>query len=139
MTRLLVTGGRDYRDRAHVFATLDAIHAETPVTLLVHGAATGADGLARDWAIERGIKHFPFPADWNDIHHPEAVVKQRRDGTLYDAAAGPRRNRRMLDEGKPDMVLAFPGDKGTGNCIWEATQRGVPVRRCKAAGVKRAI
>jgi hypothetical protein len=33
----------------------------------------------------------------------------------------------MLDEGKPDLVLAFPGGRGTANMMRQARERGVRV------------
>jgi hypothetical protein len=33
----------------------------------------------------------------------------------------------MLDEGKPDLVLAFPGGRGTRNMVGQAKRAGVPV------------
>lgn len=43
-------------------------------------------------------------------------------------AAGPIRNQRMLDEGKPDLVVAFPGGRGTADMVRRAKAAGVPVR-----------
>ena len=48
--KVIVCGGRNYSDRKRVFTTLDALHAETPITVLMHGDARGADALADDWA-----------------------------------------------------------------------------------------
>ena len=42
-------------------------------------------------------------------------------------AAGPKRNQQMLDEAKPDMVVAFPGGKGTAHMRQIAKAAGVPV------------
>ena len=39
--------------------------------------------------------------------------------------AGPLRNQRMLDEGKPDLVVAFPGGGGTKDTVRRAVQAGV--------------
>jgi len=33
----------------------------------------------------------------------------------------------MLTQGKPDLVVAFPGSKGTENMIRQAQTAGVPV------------
>ena len=33
----------------------------------------------------------------------------------------------MLDEGKPDLVVAFPGGRGTADMIRKAEGAGVPV------------
>jgi hypothetical protein len=46
----------------------------------------------------------------------------------HGRAAGPIRNQRMLDKGKPDLVVAFPGGRGTADMIRRAERAGVPVR-----------
>lgn len=110
--RLLICGGRDYSDRAALFATLDAYHATKPIELLIHGAARGADMLAQDWADRRGVCCLQFPAKWD------------RDGK----AAGPIRNQKMLYEGKPTFIIAFPGGRGTADMVKRAKAAGVAVR-----------
>lgn len=109
--RLLVCGGRDFCDAVLVFAALDCVHEKRSVSLLIHGAAKGADSLADQWANERGIQVLRFPADWN---------KEGR-------AAGPIRNQKMLQVGKPDGVVAFPGGRGTADMIAQATKAGLKV------------
>lgn len=59
--------------------------------------ARGADLLAFQYAQIRKIPTLPFHADWK----------------RYGKAAGFQRNKQMLDEGKPELVLAFPGGAGT--------------------------
>ena len=76
---------------------LDAAHQRDPFEVVIHGDFRGADKLAKAWAKSRGIPEEPYPADWGS----------------YGKAAGPKRNQRMLDEGKPDIVVAFPGGDGT--------------------------
>ena len=71
------------------------------VTCIIHGKATGADALADQWAKKRSIAIESYPADW----------------VTYGKAAGPLRNKQMLTQGKPDLVLAFPGGAGTANMI----------------------
>lgn len=110
--RLLVTGGRHYTDREAVYDALDRVHAKRPVTLLIHGACpTGADSLADDWAALRGIERRPFYAMWRQ----------------YGPSAGPIRNRTMLADGKPDGVVAFPGNNGTADMVAIARAAGVTV------------
>jgi hypothetical protein len=41
------------------------------------------------------------------------VVKRNSRGKLYDSAAGPFRNDKMLREGCPDSAFGFPGGRGT--------------------------
>lgn len=110
--RLIVCGGRDYADRDHVFATLDHIHAQRNIALIIEGGATGADRLAREWAQDRGVPFRTEPANW----------------TQFGRAAGPLRNARMLAL-EPDGVVAFPGGRGTENMVRQAEEDGVPVMR----------
>lgn len=108
--RVLVCGGRDYADSEAVNAALSRLHAKRGITAIIHGDAKGADALARQWAEANGIPHLPFPANWN--------IGKR---------AGPIRNQRMLDEGKPDGVVAFPGGAGTADMVRRAKLTGLTV------------
>lgn len=86
-------------------------HHIEPVTCVIHGAAPGADFLAGWWAMTNNIPVRAFPADWRK----------------YGKRAGFRRNQQMLDEGKPDIVFAFPGGNGTKDMVKRAKAAGVPV------------
>ena len=108
--RLLVTGGRTFRDFRTLAETLDALHAKTPVSLLIHGAAPGTDSLAAAWAAFRHVPAQAYPADW----------------TTHGKAAGPIRNQQMLTEGRPDAYLAFPGGKGTADMVARCKKANVP-------------
>lgn len=111
--RVLVCGGRDYSDREHTQNTLTELHARRgPITTVIHGAARGADTEGMLWAIAtQGVGSVAFPADWN----------------RYGKAAGAMRNERMLTEGKPDLVVAFPGGVGTADMVRRAKKAGVEV------------
>ena len=84
--------------------------------IVIEGEAAGADLIARRMAEELGLTVEPDPAKWH----------------IYGRSAGPIRNKQMLDEGKPDLVLAFHANimdsKGTANMILQATKRGIEVR-----------
>lgn len=108
---LLVTGGRNYDDAEAVDDVLDALHAARPIELLVTGGATGADRLAEAWARRSNVAVSVHPADW------------KRHGR----AAGPIRNRAMLRDCKPSMVIAFPGGKGTADMVRAAREYGCDV------------
>lgn len=45
----------------------------------------------------------------------------------HGKAAGPIRNQLMLDDFKPDLVVAFPGGKGTADMVKKAQDAGVTV------------
>jgi hypothetical protein len=126
---VVVTGGRNYTDRAFVWTTLDGLHASRHVSLLVEGGASGLDTLARDWAHKNGIPARREDADWIDLSHADAVIRTRRGGARYDAKAGGRRNQSMLDKYDPDVCLVFTGGTGRRICI-----RGRRRRKSSAAG-----
>lgn len=111
--RVLICGDRNWTDYA---AILRELLRFPPGTTIIEGGCCGADRLAAEIARELGFKVAEFHADW-----------QR-----YGRAAGPIRNRRMLDEGRPDLVLAFHADikksRGTADMVRQARRAGVPVR-----------
>lgn len=107
--RVLVCGGRDYADAGTLYHALDCLPQDGLV--IIHGGAKGADALAAQWAKDRGVSSHAFPANW----------------TEHGRAAGPIRNQTMLDIGKPDCVMAFPGGRGTHDMINRAKAAGVPV------------
>lgn len=109
--RILVCGGRDFEDYDHLVLVLDALHAAKNVTLVIHGGARGADELAGQWARARRIEREVYWADW----------------ATHGKGAGMIRNRAMLTEGKPDMVVAFPGGKGTANMVKIARAAGLGI------------
>lgn len=139
--RVLVCGGRDYDDRDHIWNTLCDLNVKRgPITVIIHGCATGADNEAMLWAQAMPKrKHAPFQAAWSDLNHPDAVIKTRWDGSRYDAMAGFRRNQRMIDEGKPDLVIAFPGGKGTADMTQRAHKAGIEVIEIKPKRKKRGL
>jgi hypothetical protein len=108
VTRVLVCGGRDYGGSVEVFAALDRLHALRPIALVIHGDATGADEWAAWWADSRGVEERPYPAEWH----------------LHGRGAGPRRNQHMLADGRPDVVVAFPGGRGTADMVARAQAAG---------------
>lgn len=113
--KALVCGGRDYSDRQKLYEVLDEMHRHKPIGLLIAGGARGADSLAADWASYRNVEKRVFRADWEN----------------EGRSAGVKRNQRMLDEGEPDLVVAFPGGRGTADMIRRAEAAKVPVVRVK--------
>lgn len=110
--RVLVCGGRDYDDIDHIWNMLYELEAlYGTFDVVIHGCATGTDSQAMLWAQCSGRKHAQFQADWNK----------------HGRAAGPIRNQRMIDEGKPDQVIAFPGGRGTADMIRRARKAEIPV------------
>src|SRR5687768_6467768 len=101
----IVCGGRNYTNDARIRQILDAAVERMGLSTIIEGGATGADTLAREWALARGdVSVIEVPADWS-----------RGKG------AGHARNSIMLtmlqrsDDNK--AVIAFPGGPGTANMV----------------------
>lgn len=134
--RVLVCGSRTFNDRGIIDSVLSGVYQVATVGYLVvdmegftliEGGARGADSLAGQWATSPfhghnehpdhpPFEHLAFPADWKK----------------HGRAAGFIRNQRMLDEGKPDMVVAFVDkplaeSRGTADMVRRARAAGLPV------------
>lgn len=111
MYPVLVSGGRDYGDRAKVYSCLDTLRFLYGPLMVITGSARGADTLAEEWAKSRQQLYIGFPAEWDK----------------YNKAAGTRRNREMLAISLPLQVVVFQGGRGTLNMLGlarEAEARG---------------
>ncbi|KQP61041.1 SLOG family protein [Methylobacterium sp. Leaf108] len=135
--RILVCGGRDYDRYVHVYDTLTELQDERgPFDVVIAGRhpgeePNGADYWAESWSFMERIPFYGFPARWGDLSHPDAVIRRRPDGSRYDAKAGPRRNQRMIDEGKPGLAVGFPRANGK----WGPGTLDM-LRRAAAAGIE---
>lgn len=85
--RLLICGDRNWKDKELI---REVIRIVKPA-VIIEGEAKGADILARECGVEEGIPVKRFPANW----------------TKYGRGAGPVRNQQMIDEGRPDLAIAF--------------------------------
>jgi hypothetical protein len=133
--RVIVCGGRWFTDVPLLFETLDRQHQLTPMAMLAEGASddvtgpyVGADYWARIWAVARGVPRVSFHADWKTQFR----------------AAGPIRNKRMLDDVRPSLVVAFEGGRGTDSMVSLAEKTTAAILRVSAhdgqcAEVRRAV
>ena len=109
---VLITGDRKWRNEKLMRLALSTLnHLDT----IIEGEAAGADSMSRDMAKAFGIKVIQVPADW----------------TAYGRAAGPIRNREMLNL-NPDEVWAFHDNlatsRGTLNMVQQAQRKGTFTR-----------
>lgn len=114
--RLLVCGPRDYTIAGEVWKAMsDVTNALTvgPPAVLINGGGRGVDETAREWADCWNVSIERYDADWE----------------AHGRSAGPRRNQQMIDEGKPNIVLAiqYKGRKtpGTQDMIRRAQKAGI--------------
>lgn len=109
--RVLICGDRNWDNIEAVDSVISILPSNAVV---IHGACRGADSIAGEVAELYNLKVEEYPADWDE----------------YGRAAGPIRNRQMLKEGKPDVVIAFHEDlsksKGTKDMVNAAKKAGIP-------------
>lgn len=127
--RILVFGGRDFanlfgdekpislRCAEHRFVMQcigDYVGKQYNDVLIISGCARGVDTVGIDFALKYNLPYLEFPiskADWKK----------------YGNYAGPRRNQQMIDEGKPDVGLRFPGGNGTRDMAERLDKHGIMV------------
>lgn len=106
--RVLITGSRSWTDKQTATDALNAslalLGASPSESVLVHGAAQGADLLLADAARGVGMAAEAHPAQWN-IHTDTCPDWDRGNRTCK--LAGHRRNAEMIALGA-DICLAFP-------------------------------
>lgn len=109
--RVLVCGDRNWQDNGAIEARLRTLPRNTTI---IHGCARGADTLAGSAALRLGLSVRGFPAKWDE----------------YGRAAGHIRNQQMLDEGRPELVIAFHSNiaksRGTADMLRRAKSAGLP-------------
>lgn len=107
--KVAVTGGRNWRmlqqDRDELREALVRLGA----TALFHGGCRGVDTDAAAVAHSMGLEVQEFDAPWAEMGR----------------SAGPRRNAAMV--ASADALIAFPGGRGTGDCVRRAQRAGLPI------------
>ncbi len=109
--RLLVCGGRTFDEKSWMFTRLAEALSVCQDLHVIHGGAKGADECAGVVCEELAIPYTVYPADWQK----------------HGKSAGHIRNELMLMQGKPHVVMPFPGGKGTGHMVMLAHKAGVPL------------
>lgn len=138
--RVLICGSRTYEEQNYDFDFIGTFveglahnyhKFGSPVTV-IHGAAEGADTVADECAEASELPTKSYAADWDNCtwRCRPGHRRKRQDGTTYCPSAGPRRNRQMLEEGQPDVVIAFVDkpleeSSGTNNMVELASAAGV--------------
>lgn len=95
--RLLVSGYRYFNDYNVIEREILKILNKDEKHTIIHGNCQGVDLIADDIAKKNNWERFIFRPDWS-------IGKK----------AGPIRNQKMIDEGKPDMALLFMSENSRG-------------------------
>jgi len=123
--KVLICGGRDLtridafnwlnRNALDELSFASGFSSQLKIELVIHGGCRGADEGADDWAKSEHIPVIACPANWKK----------------HGKAAGPIRNREMINIHQPDFVIALPGGKGTADMIAATEGSGIPVIRAR--------
>lgn len=112
---VLICGGRGWpatqEQRRQMKVALEDLHRERPFDIIITGGAEGADRMADFWAKTDGIQRVIVPANWEG----------------QGISAGPKRNALMLKLLEPNLIVAFPGGRGTDDMVGRARQEGLHV------------
>ena len=120
--KVIVCGGRNFYDAEMVAKYLDMLLVIYRFDTVIHGAARGADTLAGVWARRNHLDEEPHHADWDRLGRKAGVI----------------RNAEML-KSRPQLVIAFPGNRGTRNMMDQATANGVNVINLRLETVRRLV
>ena len=107
---VLVCGGRDFNDSNALFAAMDRVRSR--IWCVMHGGCKGADMLADEWARSNGLHRARIDALWDQ----------------YGNGAGPLRNQ-IMARFEPDVLIAFPGGRGTAGMIELCQERNIKIWR----------
>ena len=110
--KILICGARDFDDKIIIDNFILSLSKDA---VIIEGEAKGADSLARDCAIQHGLEVEKYPVTGYD---------------KYGRAAPILRNTRMLEEGKPDIIIGYSASikssRGTKNMLTQGIKAGVP-------------
>lgn len=123
MHRVLICGDRNWKSQKTITTVLCVLMEFVEIECIIEGEARGADRMGATAARELGFREeqiLKYPAEWD---------KYRLLGK--PKAAGPIRNRQMLKEAHPSLVLAFHKNidksSGTADMVRISQKAGLPV------------
>lgn len=94
----VIIAGSRLLTKDEVYSVMSDVPIAVKITHVISGKApSGGDFWGEKWAIENEIPIIPFPADWDNIDAPNAIVKTNAYSKQYNARAGFDRNQLMAD------------------------------------------
>ena len=108
--KVLICGSRTWTEWDPIWARMEQLPADT---IVVHGGARGVDKIADYIAGRLKLERRQYLAQWGK----------------YGKAAGVIRNRQMIEEEQPDLVIAYWNgtSRGTKDTIDLARKHKIPV------------
>ena len=108
-TFIAFAGARDFGDEQSIWKTLDKLREEYPDMILVHtGCASGGDLIADKWALAKAVHRIAVKPKFDEHGTRRAPFE---------------RNRLLLKEFPPEVLVATPGPGYIENLIEEVDKR----------------
>jgi hypothetical protein len=109
--RIIVCGARNFPHLDVVDGELTKINMRNLLTTVIHGCSGALGSEVDRWARSYGIPIVHYPHNWE-----------------YHGKKGEQvRNAFMLEDARPDLVVAFPGGCHTADLVRRAVNIGVAV------------
>ncbi|HLH98990.1 MAG TPA: SLOG family protein [Xanthobacteraceae bacterium] len=115
--RVLVCGGRFYENSDLIHQELIRLHWQNSIDVIIHGGVAGAGAAAEAWARRNRVDVVRYPPNWEG----------------WGKKAESLRNNFMLADGRPDVVIAFPGGRDTADLVQKAITAGIQVLHAPSA------
>ena len=133
MFRVIVAGGRNFNNHELLVARLNHLlkDKKEEEIEIISGTADGADVHGEWYAKEKGYKLVQYPAKWDDLTTPGAIIKYRKDGKPYNVKAGPDRNLLMAQNADAAVIFWDGKSSGSKNMIDTAKRLKLLVRVVK--------
>lgn len=107
--RLIIAGSRKLELSTTFIQELVLHFSITPVTEIVSGAARGVDASGERFARVFKLDLSKFPANWDDLTVPGAIIRQDKNGRKYNSKAGVTRNT-LMAEYADALLLIWDGE-----------------------------
>ncbi|SDR58524.1 Protein of unknown function [Rhizobiales bacterium GAS113] len=115
--RIIVCGGRNHCDRRLVERELTRLHWRMPISVVIHGGGDAQAIAIEHWARMRGLAVVRYRPNWERFGHRGEIL----------------RNAFMLEDTRPDLVVAFPGGHSTADLVQRARNSGIAVLEIRLA------
>lgn len=109
--RVIVCGSRNFPHVNVVEEELAKINMQKSITAVIHGCS----GLL-GWMVDRWARSYSIPV----VHYPPNWEHHGKNGEQI-------RNAFMLEDSRPDLVVAFPGGPHTSDLVRRAINTGAAV------------
>ncbi len=116
---IIICGDRSWKDEKTIFLYIGTLPSDVRV---ITGGAKGADAMAEKARIWHGLDGKVYDAKWH----------------IFRKAAGPIRNRRMIKDENPYLIVAFHNNisrsKGTRDMLLQAKRKRIRYQLRKSDG-----